>query len=131
MQTYSYERVYQNGFIQSRTIRYIGGSHNNEHTTKMSNHDSDSDYDDHDADMAIYDLLNNGEPLTVATATQVVDHIRAVSDDVEAAHSYEDSLMSTFVKQVADGVLTDIDTIRAIAGVINSVKGIGFTRYCA
>ena len=96
----------------------------------MSIHDSDFDYD-HDDDMDVYDLLNNCVSLTVETATQVANYIQRVSDDAEAAHSYEDKLMSTFVKQIADGLLTDMVTIKDIAAVIKSISNIRFTRYCA
>jgi len=90
-----------------------------------------SDSEHHD-EMDAYDMLNSGEPLTVDTATKVADQIRDESDDdPEAAHSYEDQLMSTFIRQIADGVLTDPATIRAIAEVIKGVSAMKFARYCA
>lgn len=95
-------------------------------SNRMSVHDSDS----YDSDEDIYDLLNSGAPLTVETVTRILDEIRSL-DDFEPMHSYEDKLMATFVKQVAEGVLTDLDTIQAIAKIIKQVNGLKFARYCA
>ncbi len=99
---------------------------------------SDSEHYDDTHDMGsedatdAYDLLNSGNQLTVDTATKVADQIRDESeDDPEAAHSYEDQLMSTFIHQIADGVLTEPATIRAIAEVIKRVSTMKFARWCA
>ncbi len=93
-------------------------------TNKMS--DSEH-YDEMDA----YDMMTSGEPLTVGIARAVWRQIRDESDDPEAAHSYEDRLMSTFICQIADGVLTDPATIRDIAEIIKRVNEMKFARWCA
>ena len=87
--------------------------------------------DSYSQDIDVYALLDSDEPLTVEKATQVVDQTRRESDDPEAAHSYEDQLMTTFIRQIADGVLTDPNIIRSIAAEIKKVSAMKFARWCA
>lgn len=91
---------------------------------KMSS--SDSEYEE---GPNFYSLMEG--VLTVEKATAALDIIKEALDDCEAAHSYEKTLMATFVRQIADGSIADMATIKAIADIIQQVSALKFPRYFA
>ena len=91
---------------------------------KMSS--SDSEYEE---GPNFYSLMEG--KLTVEKATAALDIIKGELDDCEAAHSYEKTLMATFVRQIADGSIADMATIKAIADIIQQVSALKFPRYFA
>lgn len=76
--------------------------------------------------------LDTDTPLTVAKATEVFEHIRAICrDDDDAAHSLEDKIKDVLVAQIDDGVLKDLAEIKAITSVIRQIRTLKFARWCA
>ena len=69
--------------------------------------------------------------LTAEKAAQALEFIKWELNSFEDAHIHEEALMTTFVRQIADGTIADIASIKAIADIIKKVNALKFPRYYA
>lgn len=60
-----------------------------------------------------------------------VKEIELLSYDSDSAHHSEDRMMWTFIEEIKDGKIDNIEHAQKVASIIYRSKGLKFTRWCS